>query len=239
MLGRLDTPPGASAGQMRFAVRPAGDSGTIDPQPLLANWRQLGAALHPRGSKGANALLGATAGDVLEMSKAELELAVLSDPGIQARRVRSPRRGVRRCRRAGAGGAGVPLPQRPAADGGGAAVPARRSLPVGLERRPQRGRRGGPGGPRPGHGGGNHRDQRGPDRRPPGSGDGRRRGDPHAADPQRAVRAPPDREPGAVPGSSHHAGAPLRVGPHLHRLPPATPGRAPTPRAPARRRPRR
>jgi hypothetical protein len=83
VLGRLDTPVGASAGQLRFAVRPAGDSGTIDPQPLLANWRQLGAALHPKGSKGANALLGATAGDALEMSKAELELAVLSDPGVQ------------------------------------------------------------------------------------------------------------------------------------------------------------
>jgi len=83
VLGRLDTPAGASAGRLRFAVRPAGDSATIDPQPLLANWRQLGAALHPKGSKGANPLLGATAGDALEMSKAELELAVLSDPGIQ------------------------------------------------------------------------------------------------------------------------------------------------------------
>jgi Transglycosylase SLT domain len=83
VLGRLDTPVGASAGQLRFAVRPAGDSSTIDPQPLLANWRQLGAALHPKGSRGANALLGATAGDALLMSKGELELAVLSDPGIQ------------------------------------------------------------------------------------------------------------------------------------------------------------
>ncbi len=83
VLGRLDTPVGASAGRLRFAVRPAGDSGTINPQPLLANWKQLGAALHPKGSKGANALLGATAGDALLMSKGELELAVLSDPGIQ------------------------------------------------------------------------------------------------------------------------------------------------------------
>ncbi len=83
VLGRLDTPVGANAGQLRFAVRPAGDSGTIDPQPLLANWRQLGAALHPKGSTGTSALLGATAGDALLMSKGELELAVLSDPGIQ------------------------------------------------------------------------------------------------------------------------------------------------------------
>jgi hypothetical protein len=83
VLGRLDTPAGASAGQLRFAVRPAGDGTTIDPQPLLANWRQLGAALHPKGSTNNGALVGATAGDALLMSKAELERAVLADPGIQ------------------------------------------------------------------------------------------------------------------------------------------------------------
>ena len=83
VLGHLDTPPGASAGQLRFAVRPAGDSTTIDPQPLLQNWRQLGAALHPKGSKGTDTLLGATAADALSMSRGELERAVLADPGIQ------------------------------------------------------------------------------------------------------------------------------------------------------------
>jgi hypothetical protein len=83
VLGHLDTPPGATAGQLRFAVRPAGDSATIDPQPLLQNWRQLDAALHPKGSKGTDALLGATAGDALSMSKGELERAVLADTGIQ------------------------------------------------------------------------------------------------------------------------------------------------------------
>ncbi len=83
VLGHLDTPAGASAGQLRFAVRPAGDNGTIDPQPLLTNWKQLDVALHPEGSSGGNALLGATAGDALLMSKGELERAVLSDPGIE------------------------------------------------------------------------------------------------------------------------------------------------------------
>ncbi len=83
VLGHLATPPGASAGQLRFAVRPAGDSVTIDPQPLLQNWRQLDAALHPKGSKGTDALLGATAADALPMSKGALERAVLADPGIQ------------------------------------------------------------------------------------------------------------------------------------------------------------
>ncbi|MGA2166382.1 MAG: hypothetical protein ABSH36_18215 [Solirubrobacteraceae bacterium] len=83
VLGHLDTPSGATAGQLRFAVRPAGDSAPIDPQPLLQNWRQLDAALHPKGSKGTDALLGATAGDALSMSKGELERAVLGDTGIQ------------------------------------------------------------------------------------------------------------------------------------------------------------
>jgi soluble lytic murein transglycosylase-like protein len=83
VLGRLDTPPGSSVGRLRFAVRPAGDSGTIDPQPLLASWRKLGAALHPKGSRSAGTLVGATAAEALTMSKGELERAVLSDPGIQ------------------------------------------------------------------------------------------------------------------------------------------------------------
>jgi hypothetical protein len=83
VLGHLDTPTGASAGTLRFAVRPAGDNGTIDLQPLLANWRQLATALHPKGSRATPTLLGATAQDALEMSKGELQSAMLSDPGIQ------------------------------------------------------------------------------------------------------------------------------------------------------------
>jgi hypothetical protein len=75
-------PAGAAAGHLRFAIRPAGDPGTIDPRPILANWAQLEAALHPRGAKSENALLGATASDVLIMSKGQLERTVLSDPGI-------------------------------------------------------------------------------------------------------------------------------------------------------------
>jgi hypothetical protein len=67
---------------MRFAIRPAGDAGTIDPGPVLVNWAQLQAALHPQGAKAGDALLGATASDALLLSKAELERAVLSDPSI-------------------------------------------------------------------------------------------------------------------------------------------------------------
>ncbi len=82
VLGHVSVPVGAKDGHMRFAIRPAGDSSTIDPRPILANWAQLEAALHPQGAKAENALLGATASDVLLMSKAQLERTVLSDPGI-------------------------------------------------------------------------------------------------------------------------------------------------------------
>ncbi len=83
VLGRLDTPRGARAGHLRFAIRPSGDSATVDPEPILANWRQLDAALHPRGSSGRAGLVGATAAAVFTMSKSELERATLSDGGIE------------------------------------------------------------------------------------------------------------------------------------------------------------
>jgi soluble lytic murein transglycosylase-like protein len=82
VLGTVSSTPGASAGHLRFAIRPAGDAGTIDPGPVLANWAQLQAALHPQGAKAQDALLGATASDVFLLSKAELQRTVLADPGI-------------------------------------------------------------------------------------------------------------------------------------------------------------
>jgi hypothetical protein len=82
VLGHVRVPQGAKAGHLRFAIRPAGDSGTIDPRPILANWAQLDAALHPQGARAENPLLGATASDVLLMSKAQLERTLLSDPGV-------------------------------------------------------------------------------------------------------------------------------------------------------------
>jgi hypothetical protein len=82
VLGRVSVPKGGHAGHLRFAIRPAGDSGTIDPGPVLANWAQLQGALHPRGAKAEDALLGATASDVFLLSKAELQRTVLADPGI-------------------------------------------------------------------------------------------------------------------------------------------------------------
>ncbi len=82
VLGRVSTPHGAHAGHLRFAVQPAGDAETVNPGPILANWAQLQGALHPKGAKASNPLLGATASDAFLLSKAQLERAVLSDPGI-------------------------------------------------------------------------------------------------------------------------------------------------------------
>lgn len=82
VLGQVSVPAGDVAGHMRFAVQPAGDPQTVDPAPVLENWAQLQKALHPRGAKASDALLGATASAVFLMSKPELERAVLSDPGI-------------------------------------------------------------------------------------------------------------------------------------------------------------
>ena len=68
---------------MRFAIRPAGAQSAIDPQPILANWRQLDVALHPQGAKDGPVLDGATASDAFLLSQPELERAVLADPGIE------------------------------------------------------------------------------------------------------------------------------------------------------------
>ncbi len=82
VLGHLAATPAPEAGKLRFAVRPAGDNGTVDPRALLDNLRELAVAMHPRGSKGRLELLGATAQQVFAMSKSELQRSVLSDPGI-------------------------------------------------------------------------------------------------------------------------------------------------------------
>ncbi len=67
---------------LRFAVRPAGDSAAINPEPVLQNWAQLQRALHPQGAKGGAGLLGSTADAVFLLSPSQLERAVLSEPGI-------------------------------------------------------------------------------------------------------------------------------------------------------------
>ncbi len=80
--GVIGISPAARSSRLRFAIRPGGDAATVDPRPILANWRQLQVALHPKGAKAALDLLGATAAQVFLMSQSELERTVLADPGI-------------------------------------------------------------------------------------------------------------------------------------------------------------
>lgn len=82
VLGQSSPGPGPAQGHLRFAISPAGDAGTVPVQPVLESWRQLDAALHPRGAKRSSGLIGATAGDAFLLSRAALRRAVLSDPGI-------------------------------------------------------------------------------------------------------------------------------------------------------------
>jgi hypothetical protein len=82
VLGHLGPAGEDPQSSLRFAIRPAGAQSAIDPQPILANWRQLDVALHPRGAKDGPVLAGATASDAFRLSQAELERAVLYDPGI-------------------------------------------------------------------------------------------------------------------------------------------------------------
>jgi len=81
-VGSLGAASTARTARLRFAIRPAGDSTTVDAQPILENWRQLAVALHPKGTRGTLDLLDATAAQVFLMSQSELERTVLSDPGI-------------------------------------------------------------------------------------------------------------------------------------------------------------
>jgi hypothetical protein len=59
VLGHLRLPAGAKDGHMRFAIRPAGDAGTIDPRPIFAGWKQLYAAEHPQGARSDTSLRAA------------------------------------------------------------------------------------------------------------------------------------------------------------------------------------
>jgi membrane-bound lytic murein transglycosylase B len=81
-VGSLGGGAAAKTVRLRFAIRPAGDGTTVDPRPILNNWRQLTVALHPKGAKGTLDLMDATAAQVFQMSQSELERSVLSDPGI-------------------------------------------------------------------------------------------------------------------------------------------------------------
>jgi hypothetical protein len=80
-LGTLHDARGGG-GYLRFAVQPAGDPRTVDPAPVLSNWRLLDTAVNPGGPGSGDGLLGMTAGDVFLLSKTELQRQVLADPTI-------------------------------------------------------------------------------------------------------------------------------------------------------------
>ena len=194
VLGSVAVTPGAHSGHIRFAVRPAGDPSTVDPGPILANWAQLQAALHPQGAKSQDALLGATASDVFLLSKSELQRAVLSDPGISI--YACGRRDIT---------AGL-VDKRVLAvlaflsrSGLRPTVSALRcgQSPVGRGRRPQhrlqRRRRA------------DHSHQRHAGGRPPGHLVDHRPHDPHADGAPRRIPARADPQPDALPGRPQHA----------------------------------
>ncbi len=83
VLGHLGSNGEEPDASLRFAIRPAGAQSAVDPQPILANWKQLQIALHPQGAKDGPVLAGATASDAFLLSKAELQSAVLDDPDIK------------------------------------------------------------------------------------------------------------------------------------------------------------
>src|SRR5205807_4186147 len=87
ILGRIDKLSQA-APNMRFEIKPAGrNAPQIDPKPILDGWKLLAAtAIYRAGDK--NPFFGRkstnpTIGQVLLMTKSQLEQRVLSDPRIQ------------------------------------------------------------------------------------------------------------------------------------------------------------
>ncbi len=82
VLGHVNLPPRAKDGHLQFAIAPAGDPDTIDPAPIIENWVELRAALHPRGAKTGESLTGATAAEAFLISKSRLQQEILSDPAV-------------------------------------------------------------------------------------------------------------------------------------------------------------
>ncbi|MFT4035791.1 MAG: lytic murein transglycosylase [Patulibacter sp.] len=88
VLGRLTTPDGTDTSTLTFEIRPAGKEGPrIDPKPILDGWRLMDRtafykAQQQEAVKAGQAGDDVTAGQVLLMSKAELQERVLSDKRI-------------------------------------------------------------------------------------------------------------------------------------------------------------
>jgi hypothetical protein len=88
VLGKIDKTDPTQAPHLRFEIRPAGkDSPLIDPKPILDGWKLLDSTAIYR-AQGTNPFFGPGArtvsiGQILLMSKPQLEKRVLDDPRIQ------------------------------------------------------------------------------------------------------------------------------------------------------------
>jgi len=84
VLGRVGKLDDGSASHVNFAIKPAGrGSKTIDPKPILDGWKLLEATAIYR-AQGKNPFDdGASVGQVLLASKAQLQQRVLNDPDIE------------------------------------------------------------------------------------------------------------------------------------------------------------
>jgi hypothetical protein len=91
VLGRVAAPSRSAASHLYFQIQPAGhDAPDIDPKPILDGWKLL-QATDVYGANGVNPFYGEggrgsknpTVGQVLLMSKQQLERRVLVDPHVQ------------------------------------------------------------------------------------------------------------------------------------------------------------
>ncbi len=85
ILGRLGPPTATEASHVFFTIRPAGKNAPlIDPKPILDGWKLLEATAVYRAA-GINPFVGKnpTIGQILLMSKEQLQTRVLQDPHVQ------------------------------------------------------------------------------------------------------------------------------------------------------------
>ena len=84
VLGRIGA-DGASAPHVNFAIRPAGRGAPkVDPKPILDGWKLLEAtAIYRAAGKNPFEGTGVSIGQILLMSKEQLERRVLANPGLQ------------------------------------------------------------------------------------------------------------------------------------------------------------